>query len=78
MKYATVALALFVAVGLCSPHRQMPFEDDDTPKICWRICASEKPECPTGWDPVDFGGCWTCCLAVKDVVPASTKNVIWM
>lgn len=48
MKYATVALALFAATGLCSPRRQMPF-DDDKPQICWRLCATEDLQCPENW-----------------------------
>ncbi|EIE88839.1 hypothetical protein RO3G_13550 [Rhizopus delemar RA 99-880] len=28
---------------------------------CWRVCFPEERECPEGWDPKQFGDCWTCC-----------------
>ncbi|EKG15570.1 hypothetical protein MPH_07236 [Macrophomina phaseolina MS6] len=78
MKYATIAIALFAAIGVCSPRRQMPLDDDDKPKACWRVCFAEKPQCPTEWDPTLFGECWTCCRTFDSLLPAAAKNVIWM
>ncbi|KAB2576748.1 hypothetical protein BFW01_g7956 [Lasiodiplodia theobromae] len=78
MKYATVALALFAATGLCSPRRQMPF-DDDTPQICWRLCATEDLQCPENWESKQFGDCWTCCRSIQEATaqtPTTAKNVI--
>ncbi|KAK0650971.1 hypothetical protein DIS24_g6296 [Lasiodiplodia hormozganensis] len=77
MKYATVALALFAATGLCSPRRQMPF-DDDKPQICWAICANESIQCPEGWESQEFGECWTCCRGISDDTKRAPvgKNVI--
>ncbi|ORE05035.1 hypothetical protein BCV72DRAFT_230641 [Rhizopus microsporus var. microsporus] len=34
---------------------------DDRLQICWKACFSEKPRCPTGWEPDRVGHCWTCC-----------------
>ncbi|CAO3689337.1 unnamed protein product [Umbelopsis vinacea] len=31
------------------------------PSICLRVCFTEKPSCPTGWEPVELGYCWNCC-----------------
>ncbi|RBR09079.1 uncharacterized protein FIESC28_10019 [Fusarium coffeatum] len=44
--------------------------DFSTEEVRLKVCWSEEPKCPEGWNPKKFGdgdyGCWTCCKSFDE------------